>query len=390
MQSQNNLLQHFGDKDHIVLPFELKNGHIVVKVRINGLFELPFVFDTGAEHTLLFSKTIVDLLGYDCPQKIKLYGADLTSFEYADICRDVIFEMAGAETSTTDLVVVDKSNYELDLMTGTTILGLIGGDMMRYSTVRIDYHKRRVHLYKSSAYDPAARGYEAISTSIVRQKPYIKIPVSQDNRTDSLLLLVDTGSPYPLILLHQDSASLLSDTLAQQGVIGSSVLGKMNGYIKRIDSIRIGETTIAQVATRYHTVDTSIYDLLELKRDGIIGAEALQNFDVAIDYVQEQVWLKPRKKVLTRLQQDLAGLYLVAYGAKLNKYIVESVIPDSPADKADILRGDVVLKLGRRKTKHLTLSQITRKLRRRPGKKYRLSLSRHGEKIDRQITLNPY
>lgn len=389
-RAQQVLLPHFGKADHLTIPFDIKNGHMVVKVRINSLFELPFVFDTGAEHTLLFSKSIIHLLGYDCPQQIKLYGADLTYFQYADICRDVIIEIAGSRSSTRDIVVLDQSNYELDLMTGTTILGLVGGDYLRYSMVRIDYKKRRIHLYKPEVFDPASRGYEAIPTIIARHKPYIKVPVTQAGQQDSLLLLVDTGSPYPLILLHQDTTGVLSDTLARQGVISSSLLGEMNGYIKRIDSIQIGKTTIGQVATRYQAIDTSIYRLLDLERDGIIGTEALQNFDLAIDYVNEQVWLKPKKKIFTRLQQDLSGLYLVAYGANLDKYIVESVIPDSPADKAGIIRGDALLRLGNRKTKRMTLSKITRKLRKRPGKKYKVLISRQGQELTRHITLDTY
>lgn len=387
---QQDLLTHFGTKNHISIPFELRNGHLLVKVRMDNIIEMPFIFDTGAEHTILFDRSITDLLGYDYQQKIKIIGADLSSVQYADICRGVVLKVGSAKASQRDIVVLNESNYILDYLVGSPVYGIIGGDYLKYSAVRLDFRKKRIHLYRKGSYRPEEKGYTCLSTTIANGKPYITIPTWRDQDQDSLLLLLDTGSPYPLVRLHEANSLRDEPSELLQGRLATTITGAMHGYMGRIDSIGIGPTIFTSVATRYQPVDSAIYQLQTVKRDGLLGTEALTNFDVYIDYLKEEVWVKSRGRKAPRMTRDRSGMYLLAYGPKLRNYIVESVLPGSPADEAGIMAGDVLLKINWRKSKRLSLHRINRKMRKRAGKRYTLLLSRKGQEVKRKITLRDY
>jgi C-terminal processing protease CtpA/Prc len=71
----------------------------------------------------------------------------------------------------------------------------------------------------------------------------------------------------------------------------------------------------------------------------------------------------------------------------MNTYIVQNVIPNSPASEMDIQKGDRILKLGRKPALLLSLSGIMHRLQGRPGKKVKLTIERNGNKIKKEIIL---
>ncbi len=60
-----------------------------MKVNYNKAFPLNFIFDTGAEHTLLLKKEYSDILQSKYDRRIKLIGADQSEEMYALITRGV-------------------------------------------------------------------------------------------------------------------------------------------------------------------------------------------------------------------------------------------------------------------------------------------------------------
>ena len=66
-----------GKKD-VDIPFKYENGFIVVNLIINGVLPLKFIFDTGAEYTILAKREFTDVLGVNYEREFNLIGADLT------------------------------------------------------------------------------------------------------------------------------------------------------------------------------------------------------------------------------------------------------------------------------------------------------------------------
>ncbi|MBP6794572.1 MAG: hypothetical protein KA143_05945 [Saprospiraceae bacterium] len=88
-QSVLNRFEIIGKNKAIDIPFEYKNNFILMKVNYNKAFPLNFIFDTGAEHTLLLKKEYSDILQSKYDRRIKLIGADQSEEMYALITRGV-------------------------------------------------------------------------------------------------------------------------------------------------------------------------------------------------------------------------------------------------------------------------------------------------------------
>ena len=61
VQGQSGFLLPGGVKQ-IEIPFEYVNSFIILNIAFNGSLPLKFIFDTGAEHTILTKREISDLL----------------------------------------------------------------------------------------------------------------------------------------------------------------------------------------------------------------------------------------------------------------------------------------------------------------------------------------
>ncbi len=118
-----------------------------------------------------------------------------------------------------------------------------------------------------------------------------------------------------------------------------------------------------------------------------MGNVILQRFNIIIDYVREEVYLKPNKYFTEAFKFDRSGMSVIVTGEQLNKYIVLNVIKDSPAGEVDIRKGDEIRVLNGVPANLRGLENILRFLRKKPGKRVRLLIKRGDERIQKEIRL---
>ncbi|HOY18537.1 MAG TPA: hypothetical protein PLC89_14620, partial [Haliscomenobacter sp.] len=57
-EGQINDLVFLNGETHVDIPFDYENNFIVIKLMFNDIFPLKFIFDTGAENTILTKREI--------------------------------------------------------------------------------------------------------------------------------------------------------------------------------------------------------------------------------------------------------------------------------------------------------------------------------------------
>jgi len=140
--------------------------------------------------------------------------------------------------------------------------------------------------------------------------------------------------------------------------------------------------------TSYQDFDIEIEDEINVNRNGLIGNPLLERFHVYIDYVSEKLYLKPNKKKYNKsFKYDKSGLVLYAFGPKLDSYYVKNVIEGSPAEKAGIMAGDKLVRVGWLPAKALSLLKIYKKFQRKPGTSIKLVVERNGTIHKRKLIL---
>ncbi len=365
------------------LDFEYQNGLIVVPIKYNNLLPLNFIFDTGAEHTILFDRTYNDLFELPYDQQVSVMGADLTKTILAQIVRNVPIKLKDNLSVKRDIIVLQEDQMKLDEITGVKLDGIIGGRFFNNLMVHIDFVKKKITFHHPEKFDHwNLKDYHFIEMIKYKHKPILKCPIKlNENTLIQARLLVDTGASLPLLIHHNLNRNIVLPENILTGNLGVGLGGQVQGYVSRAEYFSISELKINQPICFFQEYTNFYLDDQQIFRQGIIGTGILSRFDVYIDYLKEVIFLKPNKYYHRPFKYDRSGLILYCFGDKLNRFYVKEVIPDSPADIAGVKAGDELKRIGLFRHKHYSLEKLTNKLSGREGKKIRLVIDRNGEKI---------
>jgi len=129
--------------NRVTIPFSFQNGFIIVDLKFNDFMPMSFIFDTGAEHTILFDKQITDILGVQYERQIKVMGSDLSIQMYAQIARNIPFVLPNDLRVERDIIILDNDYLHLSEINGISVDGLLGGEFFKgLDYLSIIYGKR--------------------------------------------------------------------------------------------------------------------------------------------------------------------------------------------------------------------------------------------------------
>ncbi len=377
------------NKAYVDIPFEYENNFIIVNVEFNRVLPLKFLFDTGAEHTILMDRALSDLLGFDYERVIPIIGADLETIVNALLIRNVHLKVGRLHAPTQDMLVLDEDIFKFSDHVGIEVHGIIGADLFRRHIIKIDYKKRIIRIYKASTFSPPRKAsYEVIDIDVVKHKPYLQTNIQLLNgNTLNSRLLIDTGASVTLLLSTNTHPDLQLPRTVIPSNIGAGLGGYVQGFLGRVQSLDIASTTLPKVIT-YFQEQEFFHDSTRLySRNGVIGNVILQRYNMIIDYTNEKLYLSPTKLIKKAFKYDKSGMSIIASGRNKDKYIVQIVHPNSPASEVGIQKGDQIIRVRGIPSNFLTLSTINSSLERKAGKITRLVILRDGEKIKKNIKL---
>ena len=384
-------LELLNGKEELEIDFDYSNGFIIIKVRLNNLLPLNFIFDTGAEHVILFKKEISDVLGLQYEKRINLMGSDLEKEVFAFITRNVLISIPGTNSVNRDLIVLEDDFINLDSRIGETIDGILGSRFFRGLILEFDYAKKKLVLYDQKKFKPPTKNknYSQIEIKVENFKPYITsniITVQGD--TIQLKLLIDTGSALPFLLFLNTHSSLILPDNFIRGNLGTGLGGDLEGYLSLVKEFKLTDQYVFNnLITSFQYVDPNLNPEYYRNRNGLIGNPILSRFHVYLDLLSQQIYIKPRKNYNKKFKHDKSGMLIYAFGHHLNQYYVKDVIENSPAAEVGIKKGDLIMKVGLFPANFYDLNLITKKLQKKTGKKVRFTLIRNGEKLKKTIVL---
>lgn len=386
LSGQNQIigLDLLNNKGQAEVPFEIEQGFIIVKIWLNGIIPLRMIFDTGAENTIIFDREITQILGIKFEREIPIMGSDLDSVLIANIARNVKTKMDGCNTVNRDVIVLQENTLLLREKLGTEINGIVGGSYFSNLVVKINYKKRVITFNHPVKFKkPSLDKYYKYPINVVGNKPYIKGDVAISNEVvHQLNLLLDTGAALPFLIHTNTDTTLTLPERIMVGNVGFGLSGAIFGYRGKSKRFELGEIFFNEIVTSFQDlVLQNMQKRPNLIRNGIIGNTLLSRFIVIIDYTNQELYLRPTRKYNQDFSFDKSGITLFAVGQDLNQYYVVATIEGSPADLAGVLPGDLIVKVGRKKTKKLSLNRITEKLSKKEGKLIKLTLLREDEEI---------
>ncbi len=367
-------------KDIIEIPFEVHNNFMVVQVVINNSFPLKFIFDTGAEHTILSKNIFAIALGLTYDRSIRLIGADLNQELVAHVSNNVHLKVGDAVAPSQDILILSNDYFKIDEYVGLEIHGIIGADLFRNLVLKIDYKRNSIFIQKSSTFRAPKRKWKNIPVSIEKNKPYVFAQATLGDQKTELKLLIDTGASLSLLLHTNSSADIQLPENIIQGSVGRGLGGILEGYLGRVNQLSFGELFFNNIITNYQDISKAVNLEYISGRNGIMGTALISRFDVIIDYPKEKLYLRPHRRYNKGFKYDRSGLELIVSGKKFKTITVYNLIKGSPAAEAGLKRGDVILSVNGIPTRILDLKGVSKKLTKRVGKKIKIKLKR-GDQI---------
>ncbi len=365
------------------IPFEYVNNFIIINVVINEKIPLKFIFDTGAEHTILTKRQFTEIAGLKLEKEFKILGADLTTEMSAFLSRAVSFKISKVLNPVVDILVFKEDYFKFEELTGVDVHGIIGANIFSKFVLSINYKKRKITLHDPFYFKPPTDKYTTLPISVFKNKPYLTTMtrLSKDDPPVMLKYLVDTGASLGLLLYNETHESIVVPENVIHGVIGIGLGGHLEGFLGRIHLLEMDDLQLNDVLTNFQEVqefpDTSFMN----DRNGIIGNLVLDRFDVIIDYQRQNLLLKPTKRYHNVFKYDRSGISMIASGRDLNVFVISNVIPDSPAGEAGVQKGDIIIKVNWMPTGYFSMNDLVRLFQKREGKKIKLTVLRNGEKI---------
>ena len=378
-----------GGKDKVVIPFKYRHGFILVDIEIDKTLPLKFIFDTGAEHTIMFHKIMADLIDMDYQKKIRILGSDISNDVHALVARNIYLDLKKGATISRDILVLEEEISKLREAMGEEISGILGTSLFKGMVVAIDYKKKKLtitHPQKFKA-PKERKGYHVFDIRVVHNKAYLKAPITlQNGKIYNSTLLVDTGAAIPLLIHTNTDSSLVLPDFVIDGRLGYGLGGPIRGFLGKVKRLDLGPNRFDFVLTSFQDIDIKNFGK-DIVRNGILGNKLLSRFHVIIDYFNMKLYLKPQKKYNNKFKYDLSGLEIVALGKDLKTFEVKSVMKKSPAGEVDIRPGDRITKIGWLGSRFYTLEKLINKLESKPGKRIKLKIERDGKSMTKKFLL---
>jgi predicted aspartyl protease len=361
----------------IEIPFLESNNLIIVPVSINDGPPINFLLDTGVKTNILFSKTIGDQLNMRYTRKLDLVGADGSTVLTANVSPTNHMDLGNIEGISQTILVLDNDFFELEMVIGVPVFGVIGHEFFKYNPVKIDYDKSIITFYDSERMKWRPFGYKKVPLTIENSKPYIIGRVRQISGEElDAKLLIDLGANHGLLLNLETSEKIQLPPKYIESDLGRSLGGDLFGYVGRVKSLNFGKMNFSNIITSFPEETEFSYVILESGRQGSIGSELLGRTKLILDYRRDRMFLKKGNTFSNPFEFDMSGIIPKMLPTEERRFIVGGIRKNSPAELVDIRQNDEILEINKIPIAFWELSDVIKLFRSEEDRKVTMKLKR--------------
>ncbi|OUS03380.1 signaling protein [Flavobacteriales bacterium 33_180_T64] len=395
------------------IKFQLINNLIVLPVEINGV-KLSFLLDTGVSKPILFNIANTDSLQIKNVETIYLRGLGGGEPIKALKSQRNFFKIGNAININQDVFVVFDSSINFTSRLGVNIHGIIGYDVFKNFIVEINYVSKYIKLHKPETYKyKDCKKCEVFNLSFYNNKPYIEAEVKIDSEFKPIKLLIDTGSSDALWIFEDEALGLEPiKNKTFDDYLGKGLSGSLYGVRSKVNVFKLKSFELENVNTAFPDSVAISYARKLKGRNGSVSGEILKRFNHIVDFRNAKITLKKNGNYKAPFYYNRSGITLEQSGSRVIKeaedrgrvgygnrggndtqivlstfykftlkpsYSIFELRENSPADKAGLKIGDIILSINGKATHSLILQNITAYFKNDIGKLIRLKIERDGE-----------
>jgi len=360
------------------IPFEMVGSYIVLDARINQSTKLKMILDTGLRNTIVTELHPNDSL-------------DLTPGELRDLQGlgsgkgFMAYESAGNNIQVGKIKLPNRLVYafkedffNLSQQTGVKINGLLGVDFFRDYVVQIDYSHRRLRMYRHEQFI-ASKGYGVMPMILQRQKMYIHLSVLEtDSARQTIKMLIDTGAELTAWFETLTNKAVNIPEKSIRGRIGEGLNGEINGVFARVQQLCIAEFCVKDPIVAFPD-SAAISDVVRTSdRDGTIGGQLLNRFNLIIDTNNRKFYFKPNSSFKNPFTYNIAGIEVAHTSGFLPLVEVIHIWKNSPAERAGIQVGDIIAEINFKQMNQISISEVRYYFQKPSQKPMKMLIERNG------------
>jgi len=393
--------------------FKLIDNLIVLPVEVNGV-ELSFLLDSGVSKPILFNiANHADSLQINHVEIIYLRGLGGEGSIEALKSKHNLFRIGNAINVNQDVFVVFDNAINFTPRLGVPIHGIIGYDVFKDFIVEINYSKKFIKLHNPKTYVyKDCKKCETLNLTLNQNKPYIDASVEINSNIIPVKLLIDSGGSDALWLFEDENIGMapVGDKYFED-YLGKGLSGSVYGKRSKVTSFSLNSFKLEEVNVAFPDSISISFARKFKERSGSISGELLKRFNIIMDYPNGKVTFKKNGNFKSPFHYNKSGIVLEQDGIRVvkeskdnvffkgdkssdtsNRIVVQTsynyaVKPafkivelrkDSPAEKAGLHLGDVVVSINNKEAHDLSLQEINGIFRADDGKHIKMKVDRNG------------
>ncbi len=357
-------------KAFVEVPFEVHNGHLFLKVMVNGRGPVRMLFDTGGSNVLL--PQVLERLGVKSEGALGASGAE--GKQDVGMTRIDKIEFGGIVLERQVFATIDLDAFLRRVEGLDDIGGVVGYELFKRFPIKLDFEHSRAVFHDPAKFKYAGTGAR-LPIVFRGTAPQVR------GRVDDIdgVFHVDTGSrgSLTLTLPFVEQNNLVEKYGAKlEAVYGAGVGGHVRARLARAKTLKLADVVIRNPLTSLSLQTTGA--LADPDVAGNIGFGILRQFNITFDYPGSVLYLEKNANFGRPDIYDRAGAW-IELGAK--GFEVVDVVAGGPAAVAGLKAGDLIIGVNGKPWTAMSLSAVRGEFRAAPGRKLRLKIDGGPERI---------
>ncbi|MGN6248843.1 MAG: aspartyl protease family protein [Ginsengibacter sp.] len=316
-------------------PFKQLNGGVMlVKARFGDIKDtFNFILDTGSGGISLDSTTTANYHIAHEPSGRYIYG--IAGVRKVDYAPHQTLNFPGLAVDSLDFYI---NNYEvLTSVYGIKIDGIIGHSFLSRYLVKVDFDSLRISVFTPGFINYPPHGF--LLRPAFQGLPIVPLTI-RDSRKLNANYFFDTGAGLCLLLSthYNEDSSVLMKKRKPVEIEVQGMGGKKRMRLTVIKELQVGTYKFRKVPT--YLFDDEYNVLAYPQRAGLIGNDILRHFNLIINYPQKEIYLLPNSHFRDPFDYSYTGLTMYSLDGSI---FVDDIVKGSPADKAGLKNGDVIM-----------------------------------------------